>query len=691
MHSRFTLLVLGGLAVACSSPASGPGAERTGKIESAVDTASYNTLNPSAGRSILYEAQIRSANACDPAVGSATQRAQCVAKPAPVQVYRQQAATCPTLSSLQQFRLGTIDDMLAPTTDFESGITLRYVKETVGATTLWLMPPFPDNDTWSVPDPCDNLGSPYAVRDYFHVSGALSRACIAAGADERSATPCWGNADLDALIAQAHALGLTVMLDVALNHFGHNFQMYDVEGVLPIRDRVAAAEDLDDLWSFGATYEAALVSPRLIDTPAALATLAANDASVSATLAALDARCPGLDPQTRVTAFHAYREAFDWDRAAFPCTPATSYLEFQDPGFYLGADSYDPSTQIGDDFASQWPDVKFLFHHEENSAHTWEFVRQREYTFRILNYWLSRGVDGFRMDHTTDPNSGMGANEWKYLTTKLDYYNALRGMPQPIYLAEEFAEESAMSKVSDVMTEGYVGDMCGRSGEIKNASYVEGVTANTTRFGGKTFVMTALEDHDELRLMTNTGFDVWTGAGFWGIGATLWSTPMMLMGQELGESSQLNFRRADYLRSRFVGSPSYDPNAATLASYYRTLATARLAPENRALVAPSYAFLRTRAGDVDERIFAAVKWSSDLNVVFVFHNLWQADVAQSYSLPPDLAGTIGLSPTTQYRLVDAITGDVFACQSGASLAANLFVSMGPNTLAQWLRLEECGP
>ena len=34
--------------------------------------------------------------------------------------------------------------------------------------------------------------------------------------------------------------------------------------------------------------------------------------------------------------------------------------------------------------------------------------------------------------------------------------------------------------------------------------------------------MTALETHDEKRLTDGTGFDIWTGAGFWAIGASLW-------------------------------------------------------------------------------------------------------------------------------------------------------------------------
>ena len=101
-----------------------------------------------------------------------------------------------------------------------------------------------------------------------------------------------------------------------------------------------------------------------------------------------------------------------------------------------------------------------------------------------------------------------------------------------------------MSHVVDLMTEGYVGNM--RGGIEKNASFVEGVLNNNDRFGGHMYVMTALETHDESRLMSGSGFNQWTGAGFWGIGATTWSTPMLLMGQEFGEPWGLGFRRSDF-------------------------------------------------------------------------------------------------------------------------------------------------
>jgi len=645
-----------------------------GEDESALD---YNNLNLAAGQLVLYEAQARTANACRPDVGADWQRAACAAKPAPAIAYHGEGESCASIADLSAIRLGTLDDLLEDTADYHQGITLRYIRDTVGANAIWLMPLFPDNDTWGLPDACDNLGSPYAVRDYLHVAGTLSRACIASGRDETSAAPCWGNDALDQLIARAHARGMKVLLDVALNHFGHNYEMYDVADFVPVRDRAAAGENLDDRWSFGATYDGALVSPRLVDDPAALAGPA---------LDAVRARCPQLGGAPLVRAYHQWREAFDWERAQFRCDGAS--LEYQLPGFYLGRDAWNPSTAAGDNFTNNWSDVKFLYHHEDNPAHRWEFVRTREYVFRILDYWLSRGVDGFRLDHTTDYFSGLGPNEWKYITSKLDYYAWRRGQAQPLFLAEEFGDQGGMSHVADILTEGYVGDMCGRYGQTKNTSYVEGIVDNMGRFGGHTFVMTALETHDEKRLTDGTGFDVWTGAGFWGIGATTWSTPMLLMGQEFGESQQLAFRKSSLLEARFRQDATDD----ALVGFYKSMIAARLDPANRALRSASYRFLPTvDGGGPDERMYVAAKWSGDGNVVFVAHNLWPADVAQTYYLPPDLVQSLALSPARQYRLIDAISGQQLGgCRSGAELAWSFFIEMSAGTRMQWMRLELCG-
>ncbi len=683
MLHRLALLPLTVMLAACSILGDDSSAS-----DSDLNTVGENPLNLAAGSQVLYEVQVRTANACRTDTGSDAQRAACAAKPAPKVSYRAEGMQCGAIDDLQKIKLGTLDDLMEDTADYRAGITLRYVKESVGATTVWLMPLFPNNDTWNIPDACDNLGSPYAVRDYMHASGMLSRKCIAAGKDEHDDAPCWANDELDRVVQDAHRRGLKVMLDVALNHFGHNYAMYDYAGFKSVRDRATGGDDLNKLWDFNATYDDAFVHPQLLDGEESLRALSGADKS---TLDELKGKCPGLAGDQLVRAYNAYRDAFDYERAQFTCDATKNFLEYQAPGFYLGRNAHDPAQRVGDNFTNNWVDVKFLYHHEENKTHYWEFVREREYMFRILNYWSSRGVDGFRLDHTTDPDSGMGSNEWKYLTNKVAFYAQKRGQDRPIYLAEEFGDQMEMNKVVDIMTEGYVGDMDGRNGVTKNAEHVEGVLENMNRFHGHVFTMTALETHDEKRLLDGTGFNPWTGAGFWGIGATWRSTPMMLMGQEFGEPWQLAFRKSDFLRSRFVGTDQYNGQGDALVGYYHAMATGRLAQENRALIQPNHYYLRTKDGNApDPRIFAAAKWSDDANVVFVFHNLWEQDVAQTYFIPPDLAGKLQMDDARQYKLVDILSGQQKGdCHSGADLKWSFYVSLDKATRAQWLRLETC--
>jgi hypothetical protein len=279
------------------------------------------------------------------------------------------------------------------------------------------------------------------------------------------------------------------------------------------------------------------------------------------------------------------------------------------------------------------------------------------------------------------------------LTTKVNYYAQKRGQARPVYLAEEFHAQEEMNKVMDILTEGYVGDMAGRRGVTKDTQHVEAVLENMNRFHDRAFVMTALETHDEKRLTEDTGLSPWTGAGLWGIGATTRSTPMILMGQELGARWGLGFRRSDFLRARFDGSedalPGYPSSTDALVSYYGRMTSQRLDRSNRALLASSHWYLRDATGRTDGRLFAMVKWSGD-NAVFVFHNLWEQDVSNSYPIPGELAGKIGLRDDTRYRFYDLLSGErMGACQWGGQLKNGVYVAMGAHTRAQWLRLERC--
>ena len=634
-------------------------------------------LNEVAGDMVIYELQVRSANACSPDSGGQS----CADELAPRFEYF--GTGCDELAELQGIRKSTLDDLLAShgTPSRTNGITLQYIDEVVGANTIWMMPFFPHNYRYDLPHHCDDLGSPYAVRDYYHARGTLSDACIEEGRDEWSEEPCWGNDALDAVIAEAHARDMRVMVDLAFNHLGHEYLYYDYAGARPVREALEAG---DDLWDFPGTEDEALIWPEILDTPDELPGAAID------VLAELCGDDVAID-QAAVRRYLMWREAFDGERATMDCAaPAT--LENQVPGFFLGADAANPSTGVGDNFTNDWVDVKFLFNGEGNVLHGWEFARTRELAFRVVNYYLSRGVDAFRLDHA----NGLTENEWRYIFRKARYYQALRGMPNPVFMSESFHDIAEMNRVFDILTEGYHHDITHGK---RDAAYLEDklFEQRESFLGPLSFVLLNLETHDEGRLLqASTGFDIWRGATFYALAAASRGALMLQGGQEYGEPWDLGFRRSDYLRGRFEGEDNWDPRGDELTALYRAIHQARLAPENAALRKGNRYFLRTDGGKRKSQLFAMAKYMPDCsNTIFTFHRLWVDDIETTYAVPPDLAAAICLDDGSDYRLVDVFTGqDVWAFEhpagrTGAHLREfGIYVHLDLGTSFQWLRLEQ---
>jgi glycosidase len=633
--------------------------------------------NPKAAEQVLYEVQVRAANAFFKKEGS--------------------------------FKMGTFEDMLKSTTDYHDGITIDYIRHRMHATMMWMMPAFPNNAKWSLPSPVDTLGSPYAVRDYMHMSGLISEDALKTGRyefsyEEKKQDPVWGDSSFDKVIKKANEDHLGVMLDMAFNHFGHNHNLYTVMGQTPIRERVASGQDLDELWNFEKTFEPALVHPQVLDTLAKLDAYTARDPKVAGDLAEFKKRAPDLEGDDLVRGFNMWRVMTDSERARYnPAKP--NYLEYQVPGFYRGA-NVQPSLGAGDNFTNNWQDVKFLYLHEKHGS-DWQrgdyyetYVRNREHLFEVMNYWVSKGVRGFRLDHATDADSGISPNFWKYVIGKTNYYDWIRqGKPAhyqpPVYMAEEFGDQMGMSQVVDMMTDGYVGDIRGQPGSVKDTSFIESKLENENRFQGRTLVMRALETHDESRLFDHgTGFDIWSGAAFYAIGASSHGVPMALMGQEFGEPWGLAFRGEDSLRSRFRDEKNHHPQGQALVDFYGMINRARTDPTNRALLSPNHAYLQLKnGGGNDHHIFAQVKWdhSQGSNVVFTFVKPWDTSAyTQHYSMSSELGDNLLIRDRENYRLVNAFTGlQEGGCVSGGDLKRDFQVHMNGVDRVRWLRLELC--
>lgn len=608
-------------------------------------------------------------------VGGVPAREACRASVRPHAWSRAVDSTCSEDAELTRVRLGTFDDLLADTDDPAEAISLRYIAERVGANAIWLQPVFPNNDLRALPDPCDVLGSPYAVRDYFHTRGTLAASCVATGATEYDSVPCWGDASFAAVVEAAHTRGLRIFLDVALNHFGHDYLFHDVAGARTISEHLATHSP-ESLWDFEATHDPALVWP----------TVAGDAAAFEADVwSAAEASCPDGTEIDRVRLASMSRVAFADERGGLRCGEP---LEVNLPTFYLGADHWSPArAESQATTAYGWRDVKFLFHRGDNVMASREFLRVREYAFRIVNYWASRGVDGFRLDHATDALSGMSADEWRYITQKVAYYSALRGQPRPVWLAEEFHSQDELSAVVDILTEGYLFGLAGRDRAL-DAAAVSAVVESVDRFESGARVLTHLENHDELRLMAGTGWDQWTGFGAWSLGASTRSTPMLLVGQEWGETGRLGFRRPHVLSGRFDGRVSTD-DARALTDAYRALNDARVAEPtlrsgNSQVLRPPGGF-----GVVDGAV-ARLSWSEHGDALLAINNLWRQDVAGHWAIPATLRAGLGIGPCERVRFRDLLSDRVLVpCTEAASLESGFRLWLSSDDRVFWALMERC--
>jgi hypothetical protein len=119
---------------------------------------------------------------------------------------------------------GTFADLMASgAPDTNGKYTLEWLKAQ-GKNAIWLMPPF-EQYKWPDRPAVDDAGSPYAVSDFFSVRPEL--AASAAGLDGEAARDA-ANAEFKAFMQKARQLGIKVILDLPLNHVGHDYRFRDL-------------------------------------------------------------------------------------------------------------------------------------------------------------------------------------------------------------------------------------------------------------------------------------------------------------------------------------------------------------------------------------------------------------------------------------------------------------------------------
>lgn len=361
-----------------------------------------------------------------------------------------------------------------------------------GKNAIRLQPPFVANK-WDKLDPHDTLGSPYAVTDFFSIDPRYSRDC------QRSGVPAWdtdrlreiANAEFWDFVKAAHAKGLKVILDIALNHTGHNTTIRDLFDDPVVGEKVI--RDNFDQLTINPEQQAAVAKR-----------LAANPADSG----------EDLFPEMFAARTH-------------------------DPD---GAHS--PSETIGGG-NGEWADTKQL----NTGAFNWggqifDTPINRSVTdwhTRILKYWSSpppseqgapadgHGVDGFRLDHSTN----LPPEFWERSLTQL------QGMvDHPLaFIQEDFNQQERLRVFGDAMESGWYKDLI-QAFKTSNVEAALGIVTNDYFFetlrGG---------NHDEERIVKSFDGDLMATGRYLAMLDLFGGISTTVMGDEFGEGRKLEFKK----------------------------------------------------------------------------------------------------------------------------------------------------
>ncbi|MBK8011120.1 MAG: hypothetical protein IPK13_07195 [Deltaproteobacteria bacterium] len=488
----------------------------------------------------------------------------------------------------------------AMTTGGPSEYTLEHLAAS-GINALWLMPPF-ETKPWSGRHPHDDKGSPYAVTDYFSVKRELSRDArelVAAGRDDKTGGPSRdaANAEFRRFVEKAHALGIKVFLDVALNHFGHNYDFRD----------------------------------RFVDRSNGSASIHFNDFSQVA-----------LNPEHRRIIEARLRD---------PNIP--KYLEYLDTAFYAKKPNKDGSIDrrgaqsLNDTIAGgwgDWQDTKQLNHggHWGNGhAETPENAAVLGWYTRMLTFWAAdMGVDGFRFDHTTGLPPEVLEVCFNAVQAEVD-----RAQPGKhlYYLAEDFHHVDRTRKFVDNIQGGFYRAMIAARRTSDFRSTIDHDYFQETKNGGS---------HDEVRLENAFGGNVQAVTRFHVLMQLFGGPSCRLMGDDYVEGARLDFRAwakvptLMQLRSRSIA----DANAQA----HETIAQAgRIKLAIPALQTDDRSWLQRTDGYTDETLLAFARHpeSSDAPDVLVFANL-EDDKSRHAQFSLDARTRARIDPSKNYNVRD---------------------------------------
>ncbi|MBN2358993.1 MAG: hypothetical protein JXR83_06040 [Deltaproteobacteria bacterium] len=493
-------------------------------------------------------------------------------------------------------KFGTFADLMDSGSPSSNGkFTLEWLAAQ-GKTAIWLQPPFENSEVNR--HPADDFGSPYAVKDYYTINREFSRQ--AQGLTGEAARQA-ANAEFKAFVEKAHSLGIKVILDVALNHVGHNYDFRDLFVRYDNTGREIREVRQDDYSNV-----------------------------------ALD---PGqLDVIKRRLADPNLPRYMDW---IAPWMYGSRY------GNPHGAQSIDEKAIAG---WGQWWDAAQLNHGghfgEEILPATPEAAAVRGWLERIMRYYaVDMSCDGFRLDHLTGLPLRFMEEAMNRVQADVDAHVPGKNL---FFVGEDFHNIDNTRHFLDDMQGGWFHNFL----RVRTAGDLEGIVENPYFKHN----LLNLSSHDEERFINHFGDDYRAATRLGCLMGLVGGPSMSVAGDEFGERQKLQFKQ-------YRGIPalrSIDGVKKEIETTYARVGRARR--KLAALQDDNRAWLRPKVGGPDGDIVALSRWpdrGKSGEVTFVFGNLDNDQTRENaFWLDDETRGRI--DPGKRYQIRDLMADDSFS-------------------------------
>jgi hypothetical protein len=513
---------------------------------------------------------------------------------------------------------GTFADMMDSGSPLTNGkYTLEWIAQQ-GKTAVWVMPPF-ERSKWDHRHHMDDAGSPYAVKDFFSASTELSRAARGkTGEEARNAA----NAEFKAFVEKAHSLGIKVIIDVALNHVGHNYEFRD----LFVRYDNAGKEIREVRKN---DFSQVAVNPEQLDTIKR--------------------------------------------RLADPKLP--DYMDHVAPHMFANKNGDPRGAQNANDKIAggwgEWMDVASLNHSKfryQDRTPSEENKKVEEWLGRVLRYWaVDMNVDGFRLDHMTGLSKNVMENVLNRVQADVDKHQPGKAL---FLTGEDFMSAQWNSAYVDNIQGGWFHEFNKARTPGDFQRIVESPYFND---------LLNLSSHDEERFLEHFGNDYQAATRLGCLIQLLGGPSMDVAGDHFLERNKLPFKsNRDVPAMKFL-----DDTRRNIAETYGRVGRARKAlPE---LQDDNRAFLQPKLGGPDNDLLALSRFTdekSDRGISFVFSNLSNTQQREN-AFALDNGVKSRLDPNKRYNVKNLLADDPNAWLWPQSMTGRelmdrgIFVKLGP--------------